>query len=282
MRVLKVIILKSIVSLLNLLRPGSGTALPGLLAEKYAPEFFSSYSKQLERVILITGTNGKTTTRNLLSAILAQAQISHFSNREGSNMKRGIISTFLKNSNLFGKLKSKTAIFEVEEATLPRIVFNLKPEILIVTNLFRDQLDAYGEVNTTQKYIRQAIETSPNTKLILNADDPLVRELASGLKKDQVYYFSLEKQSRGKFNYEGDESVLGELREASKATDIKITKELDTEFQINHINYKLNLPGVFHVYNALAAIQVAKLMKISQKTIQLLDEVSSLVNLKFF
>ncbi|MBD3281109.1 DUF1727 domain-containing protein [Candidatus Dojkabacteria bacterium] len=268
MLILKVFALKTIVNLLNLLRPGSGTALPGLLAERYAPELFEKFSSQLERVILITGTNGKTTTRNLLSSILDQAEITHFSNREGSNMKRGVISTFIKESSWFAKLKTKTAIIEVEEATLPRIVESLTPEILIITNLFRDQLDAYGEVNKTQEYIKTAIDKSPETKLVLNADDPLVRDLAEGVKEENVTFYSIEETAREKFNYEGNESLLKPLKEAVQAKSIEVTGQLHTRFQINLINYELKIPGIFHVYNATAAILAAKELGIAQNKIQ--------------
>ena len=268
MTVLKVLILKSIVKALNLVRPGSGTALPGLLAEKYAPELFGMFASQLEQVILITGTNGKTTTRNLLSKILSEGNVKHFSNKEGSNMKRGLISTFLKEANFFGKLKTKNVILEIEEATLPLIIESLKPKMLIVTNLFRDQLDAYGEVNKTQEYIKEAISKTPNCNLILNADDPLVRELAKSTSKENVTFYSIEKSSRDKFNYEGDESLLEPIKEAIVAQKIEITDELHTKFQINLINYELRIPGVFHVYNSMAAILAAKSIGLSQKVIQ--------------
>ncbi|MBN1331864.1 DUF1727 domain-containing protein [Candidatus Dojkabacteria bacterium] len=268
MLVFKVLLLKNIVWVLRLFRRKSGTALPGLLAEKYAPELFEHFARQINRVILITGTNGKTTTRNLLSSILNKAGIEHLSNKEGSNMKRGLLSTFLKNSSISGKLKQKTAIFEVEEATLPRIIEYLRPEILIVTNLFRDQLDAYGEVNTTQGYIKEAIAQSPQSRLILNADDPLVRELGIDKKEEMVSYYSIESSARKKFNYEGDESKIGQIAQAIVAKDIEITKDLHTRFQINLINYELKIPGIFHVYNAVAAIIAAKQMNVSQKAVQ--------------
>lgn len=246
---------------------GSGTALPGLIAEKLAPNLFSHFADQLQTTILITGTNGKSTTRSLLENILLENKFEYISNKEGSNMKRGLLSTFLKHSNFLGKLPAKTAILEVEEATLPQIISKLNPNILIVTNIFRDQLDAYGEVDKTQNYIRQAIEAKPEMKLVLNSDDLLTREVATELP-NQTYFFSIESKERAKFDYEG--SIRGKNKPENYllAKNIEIDEKLNTNFELNLINYCLPIPGVFHVYNALAAIQTAKLLNISQKNIQ--------------
>jgi len=258
---------------LSLLNLGSGTALPGLLVEKYRPSLFTHYTKQLKFVVLVTGTNGKTTTKTLLSDILDKAGIKHITNRSGSNLKRGLLSSFISQSNVFTKLHSDFGVFEVEEATLPQIIKDIKPNILIVTNFFRDQLDAYGEVNKTREYVRKAIEESPSIELILNADDPMVSSLANQLE-NTVRYFSIPKNLRGKSLYEEHEGTERPVMEAETAKNtttverITINPDLSTEFSIEGQKFNFKTPGIYHVYNALAAIATAKVLNIQISKIQ--------------
>lgn len=264
-----ILTLKSLKKGLSLSRTGSGTALPGLLAEKHTPELFTYFAKQLKFVILITGTNGKTTTKTLLSDILNEAGIKHITNESGSNLKRGLLSAFIAQSNPLGKLKSDFALFEVEEATLPKIVNEIKPNILIVTNLFRDQLDAYGEVNKTREYILNALKRCPETKVILNADDPMVRNLTEGLP-NETHYFSLPKEYRKEVKYEKNGAVSKSIDEKKILTpsEIHLTKDLTTDFTVNSQKFSLKTPGYFHVYNGLAAIQAAFLAGVDYNKIK--------------
>jgi len=264
--------LKTLKRGLAVTRTGSGTALPGLLAENHRPQLFNYFATQLEFVVLITGTNGKTTTKALLSDILDEAGIKHISNESGSNLRRGILSTFISKSNAFGKLNSKFAVFEVEEATLPKIVKEIKPNVLIVTNLFRDQLDAYGEVNKTREYILTALKLCPSAKVILNADDPMVRSLSEDLV-NEFHYFSLPKEYRKgikfeKLNRVSTNRTATTPSEILTTNSIAVTNDLSTKFTIKTHEFVLKAPGFFHVYNALAAIQTTRLLKIDFQTIQ--------------
>ena len=110
------------------------------------------------------------------------------SNSLGSNMKGGIASLFLKNSTLFGKLKAKIITIEVDEASCAGIFKEIKPDIFIITNIFRDQLDRYGEVDTTRNFIKKAIDQIPNSKILVNGDDQLLCDI----KGPNVYYFGIK------------------------------------------------------------------------------------------
>ena len=124
----------------------SGTALPGLLAEKVDGNLMSKLVKGNfpDGIVVVTGTNGKTTTSKMISDMLNGSGVVHIRNTAGSNMRRGIISTLVQNSNLRGRNKARMAVLEVDEAYVPSVCSAIKPKYVVVTNLFRDQLDRYG------------------------------------------------------------------------------------------------------------------------------------------
>ncbi len=258
---------------LRLKNPNAGTALPGYILHKLNKKALLQFTKQLRFVILITGTNGKTTTKALISEVLNDANISHITNKSGSNMIQGLLSMFLKNSNIFLKLKTDFAVLEIEEATLPKIAKMINPNILIVTNLFRDQLDAYGEVTQTRKYILQSIKQFKDTTLILNFDDPLVSSLNNGYN-NQTYKFAIDSNIKQKFLFEKESTIPLNLKNFKKnkeniikATHIKIKPDLTTEFKIDQLNVTLNVAGIFQIYNALSAFIACKQLNISEKVI---------------
>src|SRR3989338_7485114 len=129
---------------------GSGSTWPGHIALEINPNFIRQVLKKNPdlKIVLVAGTNGKTTTATLLRHILEKSKINVFQNEEGANLLNGIGSSIIKNSNVFGKLNFDTALFEVDENSLPLILDEFEPNILVLLNLFRDQLDRYGEVNT--------------------------------------------------------------------------------------------------------------------------------------
>jgi UDP-N-acetylmuramyl tripeptide synthase len=172
---------------------GGGTALPGLMAERLDPNLAKKLAASLPNgVILVTGTNGKTTTTKLLAAALKASGERVLTNQAGSNLKRGVVSTLIKASSLRGQTKATIGLFEVDEASLRLVAPLLQPRQIIVLNLFRDQLDRYGELDTTAALIGEGIATT-KAKLILNADDPLVASLASyAAKPELVSYFGIE------------------------------------------------------------------------------------------
>ncbi|MFM7325983.1 MAG: Mur ligase family protein, partial [Nodosilinea sp.] len=150
---------------------GAGTALPGYLVGRYCPFALGALIQQIPTVVVITGTNGKTTSQTMLNAMLSPVVVGRIlRNRAGANLSQGILSELLKQSDLLGRLHCRYAILEVEEATLPRIAKVLRPRAIAVTNLYRDQLDAYGEIDRTEGLIREGIAQCPQAQVVLNGD----------------------------------------------------------------------------------------------------------------
>jgi UDP-N-acetylmuramyl tripeptide synthase len=163
-----------------------GTTFPGLVANKVCPDFIKHLAASFQgEIVLITGTNGKTTTNNMLASILKTANKTVAFNREGANMLPGIAGTLLQNSSFWGRIKKSYLLLEVDEATVPRLCRQLTPGLAVITNFFPDQLDRFGELDTTIRLVQEALPSS--TKLILNADDPLVAQI--GLNQTQVFYY---------------------------------------------------------------------------------------------
>lgn len=254
---------------------GSGTALPGYLVGRYFPFVLKALVSQIPVVVAITGTNGKTTSQTMLSAVLDQVpQAKVLRNKAGANLSQGILSELLKQSNAVGRLDFTHAVLEVEEATLPRIARLIKPNIIAVTNLYRDQLDAYGEIDRTEKLIRDGIAQCPSAAVVVNGDDPRTSRLTQGLG-NATYFMSLAPEYARFLPYEGQLTPPVPGSQGLEATNIHINEDLTTDFsvqgQINH--ERVNLPqaktvspGFFHVYNALTAIAIANLLGIDGAT----------------
>ncbi len=185
---------KSAGHLSRLLRRGHGDALPGMVADLLFPQLGMLLAEQLAHgVLLVTGTNGKTTTTKLLADMLSDSGERVVSNRSGSNMKQGIMSSLVAAADIGGTLSDKPTIglFEVDEGTLPLVVRSIGAEHILVTNLFRDQLDRYGDMDSLAAALRQALRGT-NARLYLNADDPMVASLSRSATSNQVTYFGLE------------------------------------------------------------------------------------------
>lgn len=160
----------------------SASAMPGKVAMKICPEILGIVNERCQKKILITGTNGKTTTNNLLNFILRREFDTVLSNLRGANMPQGLVSAFLHDR----KKEYKWGIFEVDEGSFKKVTEFVKPDYILVTNFFRDQLDRYGEIEKAFQDILEAIEPL-DTTLILNADDPLVSNFRK-LNKKNIYY----------------------------------------------------------------------------------------------
>lgn len=185
---------------LRTLRLGSGSTWPGEIALFLNRNFIKdivNLNKNL-KVILVAGTNGKTTTVKLLKQILEGNKQKVFHNQSGANLLNGIASALLDKINVLGKLKENIAIFEVDENILPLALSEISPYQIIILNLFRDQLDRYGEVNTTAKKWENALAKIPkNTIVVLNGDDPQLFFIGLNLSQN-VYFFGIDKKDMEK------------------------------------------------------------------------------------
>lgn len=186
---------------------GSGATWPGHIALKVNSKFIKEVLKSSNtKLILIAGTNGKTTTSKLLQHIL-EIKGTTMHNSSGANLLNGIASTLIINSNLMGKIKKSFSILEVDENTLPLALKELTPDTLILLNLFRDQLDRYGEVNSIAKKWKEEIDGLPGkTTLILNSNDPVIAHLGDNRKN--AFYFGLEEKSNIKSVQDWADSVF--------------------------------------------------------------------------
>ncbi len=183
----------------RVLRRGGGDSLPGVVAQYLLPQLGGILARQLTRgVIIVTGTNGKTTTTKLLGEMLTLRGEEVVSNRSGSNMKQGIISSLIAAAGVRGKLRGSPTIglFEVDEATVPLVVEAIGATDIVVTNLFRDQLDRFGEVDAVATTVGEAIQAT-NARVYLNADDPTVASLSRFVGPGRLVYFGLESPAAG-------------------------------------------------------------------------------------
>lgn len=173
---------------------GGGTSLPGRVALKIAPALIGSLAGQLSRgSVVITGTNGKTTTAKLLHTITRTFGWRAVYNVSGANLASGVASAFVEESSLSGKPRADVGILEVDENAFPAVVKQANPAVVVVTNFFRDQLDRYGEIDHTVATVKKALSVLPTqTTVVLNADDPLVAGLGEGLGEHRVVYFGVE------------------------------------------------------------------------------------------
>ncbi|MDZ8257313.1 Mur ligase family protein [Nostoc sp. ChiQUE01b] len=183
---------KSVTFIVRSLRLGAASVLPGSIARRIEPRLLQLLSQQVKNgVILIAGTNGKTTTALLLCTILERSGFRITHNSTGANLENGLMTALLESTNLLGTLNTDYAILEVDENIVPRVLTPLQPQIILCLNLFRDQLDRYGEVDTISKRWTKAISTLPaETVVIPNADDPTLSNLGQQLPQ-RVLFFGL-------------------------------------------------------------------------------------------
>ncbi|MBI3522426.1 MAG: DUF1727 domain-containing protein [Chloroflexi bacterium] len=162
------------------------TALPGVVGLAIDPALVTRLSRSLRRgVACVTGTNGKTTTTRMLSDIVRAAGWTPVHNRSGSNLERGLAAALVS-------ARGDVGLFELDEASVPRVLARVAPRVLVVTNLFRDQLDRYFEIDALQKRIGSAIAALPSgTTLVLNADDPLVAHLGDS-HSGKMFFFGVD------------------------------------------------------------------------------------------
>lgn len=175
---------------------GRGSSLPGVVALRVFPGTLEALARQVPCAVLVTGTNGKTTTNNMLAGVLESCGRRVIANREGANLITGVTAAFIRAAGIRGGLKHDAALLEVDEAAFPQVAELVKPKVVVVTNFFRDQLDRYGELDKTVSYIKTTLQRIPAVKLVLNADDPLVAQFA-GVGRPFIFY-GLGNRIRGK------------------------------------------------------------------------------------
>ncbi len=167
-----------------------GTQLPGVVARRVDPAILRDLVERLPQgVVLVTGTNGKTTTSRMLASIIEACGRRVLHNRAGANLITGLTATAVAAADPLGRVRADIGLFETDEAHLPAAIAETQPRVVLILNLFRDQLDRYGEVDTIAKRWRAALATLPESStVVLNADDPAVAYLGEGLACRVIYY----------------------------------------------------------------------------------------------
>lgn len=172
------------------LNRGNGSTWPGHIALKGNKNFIKDFLQDANiKVIIVAGTNGKTTTSSLLKTALEKNGFNVLQNESGANLLNGVASTLILNTSPSGKLTQDFAIFEVDENALPKVLEQVTPDYLILLNLFRDQLDRYGEIHSIAKKWHDVIQKLPSkTKIVLNADDPQIAFLGEAVNATPRYF----------------------------------------------------------------------------------------------
>lgn len=193
MRFLLLLLGKTVIKIMRLMGKNA-TTLPGNLVSRFSSNFISKL-KLPTKVIFVTGTNGKTSTANLISDILITDNKTVINNSKGANLLSGITTLLIENSNMKGEVNADFAVFEIDESTLPKISKHIVPDELVITNFFRDQLDRHFEISQVMEKVKTSI--NPKTHLLINADDTLCVNLVSDLE-NKIQYYSMEKSSYSK------------------------------------------------------------------------------------
>jgi UDP-N-acetylmuramyl tripeptide synthase len=270
---------------------GLGSNLPGRVARKMAPTVLSVLAKQAKNGCLaVTGTNGKSTTSGFISSILHQAGFKIVHNRQGANLITGITASLIEAAEWRGNLDCDYCLFEIDEATLPNVAAEVPLKAIVVTNLFRDQLDRFGELDTTARLINKGIDCN-HTPAILNCDDPNVAQLAT--ESDRIYYgvesdiegagcgdersstqylelaycpkcghgYSYSRFYYGQLGHYSCPNCGNQRPAADVAAEDVVLSAHGSQFTLrlgaNKFGVNLSLPGLFNVYNALAAAAMA-------------------------
>lgn len=270
-----------------------GTTFPGRVALKIDKNILSKISKGY-KVILVTGTNGKTTTTSMIYNIIKESGHPVITNNTGANLFPGIVTTFVDSFKFGSKVKDNYAVIEVDEANLKYITEYITPEVITVTNLFRDQLDRYGEVYTTLNKILEGIYNVPETTLILNGDESLLGKLDL---KNPVHFYGFDKavndnktieiNADAKFckfcktPYEYNFVTYNHLGDfycpncGYKRSDLMyaVTDIIDinadkSTVKFNDLEVSINQSGTYNIYNGLCAYSIAKELGISDLAIK--------------
>jgi len=285
---------------------GGGTALPGLVSNRIDPRLLDKLASRLPSgSIVVAGTNGKTTTSRMLAGMLEGAGRHVVHNRSGSNLVRGISAAFAEQMTLFGPGGAEIAVIETDENAFPDVVRRVEPRVVILLNLFRDQLDRYGELEAVANHWRGAIrDLTRDVTLVVNADDPNLAALAAdtgarvitfGLDdtgyelpelphasdaaicrvcESPLVYDALFLSHLGEYHCPNcgnrrpplDIVARGIEIEGVESLSMLVRDERDGH-EAHEVQVEVALPGVYNAYNALAAIAGARVLGVGFRPI---------------
>ncbi|MCJ0940360.1 Mur ligase family protein [Mammaliicoccus sciuri] len=263
-----------------------GTDLPGQIARKIDPLILRKLANEVDEIVMISGTNGKTTTSNLIGYTLKKNNIEIIHNTEGANMAAGITSSFIVQSNK----NTKIAVIEIDEGSIPRVLKEMTPSMMVVTNFFRDQMDRFGEIDTMVDNIANSIKDK-GIKLLLNADDPFVSRLK--IASDDIVYYGMQKgihefeqstmveskycpncgrllnYSHIHYNQIGHYTCECGFNRATPQYEVTAFKqEPFIHVGLNDAHFDMKIAGDFNVFNVIAAYSVLRELCLNDQSIK--------------
>lgn len=270
-----ILIGKLVVWVSKISNKGNGSTWPGHIALSTDKNFLRDMLRKnlTLKVIFIVGTNGKTTTGKMITTILEKSGKKVFQNTSGANLLNGIASSFIRHANLSGKIKEEYAVFEVDENTLPLALNQITPFAVIALNLFRDQLDRYGELDSIAKKWKKALADLPQSSfVILNGDDPQIAYLGDSLKV-HTDYFGIEDKTKLQKTLQHAADTIYCPRCNHKLVfsgtyfshiGVWYCPSCKLKRPVPEIkNIVSPLPGIYNEYNTAAAVTFAKIVGIS-------------------
>lgn len=273
-----------------LVRMGRGGSLPGRIALKLCPQVLNDISYP-NKVVMVTGTNGKTTTSNMVYEVLSKQYDRVIGNRKGDNLLEGIVTLVLANTGMNLRVKADAMVIEVDELNVPKVLPKVKVTDFIVNNFFRDQLDRAGEMETIVTKVSHAIQNYEG-RLLLNGDDPNVARL--GYHRDNTYYFGVKKNasskdktteaSEGKFCFHCSSELVYDYYQYSHIGRFHcpscdfgnyklsaVADQVDLEnssFCVSNDVFHAPQDAIYSIYNCMAVILLAKLSSISMEDVK--------------
>lgn len=281
---------------------GGGTAAPGLVAERVDPALLTKLTGQLDQgTVIVAGTNGKTTTARMVADVFEEVPWNVVHNRSGSNLVRGVIAAFVQRASMAGSIGGDVGVIEADEAALPELIRRVHPRIVLLNNLFRDQLDRYGELDTIAKTWRVVLRELPEeTTVIVNGDDPTLVAITDDIKAKRICFGLNEEKHRleslphaadaavcrvcgadlgynalyvshlGDWYCTGCDRARPELDYVGSTIDLHGVTSLSmriTEGENKAHDVQIGVPGLYNAYNALAAAAVAREVGVSWEVI---------------
>ncbi|MBN9397725.1 Mur ligase [Candidatus Saccharibacteria bacterium 47-87] len=244
---------------------GGGSALPGLFVERISPRFVPDTLAQLPHgVVVISGTNGKTTTTKMVVSLLESQGLRVFTNRTGSNFVRGVAAALLGEIDIKGNLPADIAVLELDEAHAVKFVEVIPPRYSLLLNVMRDQLDRFGEIDSTARMLEKVALATTDT-VVMNREDARVRRIADKLPKTtNVRFFGLSDKLLSHFPNDDDlhgplKKTPADKRPAAEVV-LKDFNEKGAAFTIAKKDFvtPLKLKGVYNIYNSAAALTLVR------------------------
>ena len=268
-----------------------GSSFPGKVAHAIDPHILKHLSDHYE-VIIVSGTNGKTLTTSLIVQLLKQKYPNILTNPTGANLTQGIVSTFLNHTPVKGE--KNIAVLEVDEATIKHITPFIQPKLFVFTNIFRDQMDRFGEIYTTYQYMLDGASFAPEATILSNGDAPIFN--SDTLPNPKLYFgFNHAEDGHYQAHYNTDgilcphcHSILqynfitysnlgkyycpnGDFKRpeldysVTELTELSLTK---SSFKIDGFDFSLPIGGLYNIYNALSAYATARFFGLTPEEIQ--------------